>query len=179
MSLVGHDGPKRGDGPVEAMVPVDGRLTALRAFDRDLGREAHALREGPEILWQQLHNRLQWEDEAVQELLAARIDRLGAPGARPWLRTLTRFPESESLIRTLAGHTNRVGVCAYSPDGRRIVSASTDGTLRVWDAERGVELAILAGRPVEACAFSPDGRRIVSAGNDNSLKVWDAETGAN
>lgn len=42
---------------------------------------------------------------------------------------------------TLAGHTDLVKSCAYSPDGRRIVSASNDDTLKIWDAERGKEVA--------------------------------------
>ena len=73
-------------------------------------------------------------------------------------------PDSACLM-TLAGHTGGVEACAFSPDGRRIVSASHDGTLKLWDAQTGAELATLAGHAdvVQACAFSPDGRRIVSA----------------
>ena len=48
-------------------------------------------------------------------------------------------------LRTLAGHTDFVRGCAFSPDGSRIVSASVDKTLRVWDAATGAELATLAG----------------------------------
>ncbi len=63
------------------------------------------------------------------------------------------------------GHVNGVIGCGYSPDGRRIVSASDDGTLKVWDAESGACVATLAGHGngVQGCAYSPDGRRIVSA----------------
>jgi WD40 repeat protein len=43
-------------------------------------------------------------------------------------------------LRTLRGHEGWVRICAWSPDGRWIVSGSRDGTLRLWDAETGTEL---------------------------------------
>ena len=64
---------------------------------------------------------------------------------------------------------------AFSPDGKRIVSGSTDNTLRVWDAEKGSALGEpLRGHTglVVSVAFSPDGKRIVSGGIDNTLRVW-------
>ena len=66
---------------------------------------------------------------------------------------------------------------AFRPDGRRIVSASDDKTLKVWDAESGQETLTIKGHTsdVLSVAFSPDGRRIVSGGG--SPKVWDAESG--
>ncbi|MCK6579426.1 MAG: NB-ARC domain-containing protein [Anaerolineae bacterium] len=84
-----------------------------------------------------------------------------------------------ALIRVLAGHTESVTSAAYSPDGRRIVSASRDRTVRIWDAETGETLHTLAGhtRSVNSAAFSPDGRRIVSASSDHTVRVWDAESG--
>jgi WD40 repeat protein len=68
---------------------------------------------------------------------------------------------------------------AVTPDGRWIVSASWDKTLKVWDLETGRELRTLEGHsgPVSRVAVSPDGRWAVSASADNTLKVWDLETG--
>jgi WD40 repeat protein len=72
-----------------------------------------------------------------------------------------------------------VSDCAFSPDGKLIVSASFDHTLKVWDAQTGQMLRSLEGhsRWVVSCAFSPDGKLIVSASYDHTLKVWDAQTG--
>jgi hypothetical protein len=73
-----------------------------------------------------------------------------------------------------------VRACAVTPDGRRVVSASADKTLKVWDLESGRTLATMEGHVdwVHACAVTPDGRRVVSASADKTLKVWDLESRA-
>ena len=108
------------------------RRATLEAFARAIRREAHVLSVRPDLLWQQLYNRLQWEDEPVPGVLALELARRSAPAAAPWLRLRTPLRESQSLIRTLAGHTDVVRACAVSPNGSFIVSGSGDKTLKVW-----------------------------------------------
>jgi len=107
-------------------------------------------------------------------------------------------------IASLNGHQGYVWTAAFSPDGKRIVTASWDKTARVWDAETGREIASLNKRIVTAsedktgrvwdaetgreiaslnghqdrvwtAAFSPDGKRIVTASSDKTARVWPVE----
>ena len=78
--------------------------------------------------------------------------------------------------RTLKGHNAMVLSVAFSPDGKRLASASRDETVKVWDAATGQEILTLKGHTglVSSVAFSPDGQRLASASADQTVKVWDA-----
>ena len=66
---------------------------------------------------------------------------------------------------------------AFSPDGQRIVG-SHDDTIKLWDAQTGLELRTLEGHSgLVSVAFSPDSQRIVSGSLDSTIKLWDAQTG--
>ena len=78
-------------------------------------------------------------------------------------------------IGTLEGHTKSVYSASFSPDGSRIVSASWDNTVRIWNAATGECIRTLEGHAseVNSASFSPDGSRIVSASSDKTLRIWD------
>jgi hypothetical protein len=73
-----------------------------------------------------------------------------------------------------------VATAAFSPDSTTIMTSSSDGAVRVWDAAQGASLFELKGHTDEVLAaeFSPVGARIVTAAR-NTARVWDAATGEN
>jgi WD40 repeat protein len=79
------------------------------------------------------------------------------------------------MLTTFAGHEGPVVSATFSPDGRRIVTASADHTARVWDVETSKALTVLAGHKdgVLSAAFSPDGRRVLTASNDETARLWE------
>jgi WD40 repeat protein len=134
---------------------------------------------------------------ALTETAAERLERGDVAGAEGIsLEVLTRrLPDAsrtaatnvfleargaDTQVAVLSGHQRAVLSAAYSPDGRRIVTASGDQTARVWDAVTGVQLAVLSGHraTVASASYSPDGRRIVTASADKTARIWDAVTGA-
>jgi WD40 repeat protein len=88
-------------------------------------------------------------------------------------------PEWSATQVVMEGHSNWVFSVAFSPDGTRIVSGSSDKTMRIWDAQTGLQTTVLEGHsgPVYSVAFSPDGTRIVSGSLDETVRIWDAQTG--
>jgi WD40 repeat protein/TPR repeat protein len=86
---------------------------------------------------------------------------------------------ADSQILAITGHSDVVRSAVYSPDGRRILTASSDRTARVWDAATGRQMLLLSGHTdvVRSAAFSPDGSRVVTASDDKTARVWDAATG--
>ncbi|MEM9460502.1 MAG: CHAT domain-containing protein [Myxococcota bacterium] len=77
----------------------------------------------------------------------------------------------------LVGHGGVVISAGFSPDGQRVVTASMDGTARIWRADGREEPVVLAGHDggVVAAVFSPDGQRVVTASQDQTARVWDVE----
>ena len=79
---------------------------------------------------------------------------------------------------TLRGHIYSVNTATFSPDGKYIVSASNDNTLKIWDTTNGKCIKTLEGHTddVHSANFSPDGKYIVSASLDKTLKIWDTQS---
>ncbi len=91
-----------------------------------------------------------------------------------------RDPATGEIRRTLKGHNGIVFELSFPPDSAVIASAGSDGTVRLWSVERGIELAkfnawkekFAAARTLD---FDRAGKLIVSGGWDGTLKLWDAD----
>ena len=79
-------------------------------------------------------------------------------------------------------HKADVYSAAFSPDearrGQEVVTASKDGTARVWDvATQAQKWELKHDAPVWRAAYNHDGSRIATASEDKTARIWDAETG--
>jgi len=84
------------------------------------------------------------------------------------------------IRQTLTGHSGPVASVAFSPDSTRVVSASFDGSVRMWDAVSGAPIdEPLRGHPRSTLcvSFSPDGTQVVS-GSGPTIQSWDVMSGA-
>jgi WD40 repeat protein/serine/threonine protein kinase len=76
-------------------------------------------------------------------------------------------------------HTGPVWSADWDTSGKRVVTASSDATARVWDVATGeaVSPPLVHKQFVLSAMFSPDGRLVVTASGDGSARVWDATNG--
>jgi len=138
---------------------------------------AHVLARDKEQLATQLSARLMARNPPeLQDLL-----RQAGEAQRASWALIPRTPSLEqaggALWRVLAGHESFVSSMAVL-DAGRVVSASYDKTLRVWDVATGETLQTLKGHADGVLSVAVlDARRVVSAASDGTLLVWDVEAG--
>lgn len=89
-------------------------------------------------------------------------------------------PPPGTTLYTYHGHSDIVEAAAWSPDSKRIATASKDKTVQVWNASDGSNVVTYTGHTniVDAVSWSPDGKRIVSAALDKTVRVWNAADGS-
>lgn len=105
-------------------------------------------------------------------LVAAHHSPVLGPPARLW--DVASGTEKQSL----PGQHWMVPAVAFSSDGQLVATGQQFGTVALWDARTGREVATLESRTaahhnINSVAFSPDGKLLVSAGNEGTIKLWD------
>jgi len=83
----------------------------------------------------------------------------------------------QTLHLVWQAHTDTVSALAFSPDDRRLASGSWDGTITLWELERGTPLWSVWQPTCVSLAFIPDGRMLASGGNDALVRLWDPHSG--
>jgi WD40 repeat protein len=79
------------------------------------------------------------------------------------------------ILPSLTGHEHSVLCVAFSPDGRQIVSGSSDRTIRLWSVRSGIQIiSPLLGHEdgIQGVAFSPDGTRVASGSAAGCVRIW-------
>ena len=190
--LIGHNGGVNSisfspDGKQVVTTSFDG---TARTWDADSGQQRHKF-----VVWDR-------ESGANEQDVNARdsipvysaafspdgeriVTAAGAVALNVERRVIIWDAESGKELQKVIGHGRDPGghnisvfvySVAFSPDGKKFVTAGGDRTARVWDAESGKELQKLVGHndDVYSAAFSPDGKKVVTAGRD-AVRIWDLE----
>lgn len=85
------------------------------------------------------------------------------------------IPDAPARAKTLVGHNDAVHGIGFSPDGRRLATASSDNTVRVWDPETGVNvLTVPFDAAVWLVVWSPDGERLAALPLNRTVAIPDA-----
>jgi len=78
------------------------------------------------------------------------------------------------LLHIIQAHKKSVEALVFTPDGKKLISAGSDGKVKVWDLASGKVIKQISGYDA---VISPDGRFVAYASNDQMLKVMDYESG--
>ena len=86
---------------------------------------------------------------------------------------------SNVLLHHLTPHKGRVTSLAFSPDGHRLLTASADKTAKIFDVERGVELAVVScDGIVNQARFNQEATQVALAIDDGRVRIVNVATGA-
>jgi len=114
-------------------------------------------------------------DPTLQAALLREVERPAA--THGWLQATVASAQRPKAVTWLRGHAQAVVTASFSADESRVVTASLDGTARVWRADGLGAPVVLGGHEdrVVSASFSADGSRVVTASADRTARVWRAD----
>jgi WD40 repeat protein len=147
-------------------IATAGDDSTARIWDAGTGEQLLVLaHEQPSYVWA-----VAWSPDGTRLLSTSGNEDFGAKDTtiRIW------DAESGAELLVIRGHTRQVTTASWSPDGKRIVSASSDGTTRIWDAVTGDELLRLTTPSIwmTSTHWSPDGKYIAVAMEKTPMEIW-------
>jgi WD40 repeat protein/formylglycine-generating enzyme required for sulfatase activity len=161
--------------PWEVSQPVEGGASSEGAaqFAEAIARARKDLQRGD----------AQSAARSVRQARAIRGYQRHAAAVACWSDLYVRLPKVAFadgwLERSLAEHTGGVNAVCLGSDGRRALSASSDGTLRLWELESGRCVRTFEGHTgaVQSIGWSLGGRYALSGGVDGTVRLWEVSSG--
>jgi WD40 repeat protein len=168
--------------PIQRQFPTRTGAVNTAEFSRDGARLFTIDERGDVRTWDLATGELQLEWQSLPKVEGAavspdeqRIAIVGDENGKARLYAL----RSGQLLMTYGPHGDKNYSVTFSPDGKRLLTSSRDGIMKLWEVDTGRELHTLQGHAGRVYAsFSPDGKSIISSGEDKTTRLWDSESGA-
>lgn len=121
--------------------------------------------------------RLEETNTKIDEKTINKVNDLDLEASELLAHTSVGYSEEIKLqeVATLQGHEHVVKAVNYTPDGKYLISCSSDGAIKIWDLKKKRVRGALHGHElaVNALAVSPNGKMLASTSSDGSVKIWD------
>lgn len=126
--------------------------------------------------YQETARKLLVEEHRPLQALPYLVEARRIAGDSPALATLFAAAAHSAPLGPPLRHGDALTAVRFAFDGARLLTASADGTARLWNAATGEPLAppLAHGAAVRSAALSPDATRLATAGDDGAVRLWDA-----